>query len=103
MMTIAAREKVETRVFVARRETGVGFNEPADNQKLKIYNLIIMDKSGSMSSISDGQIKNLTKKEYRPCSGIAGFRDEETAPLFVRAINLDNIHLPQSFWKELAG
>ena len=29
MMTIAAREKVETRVCVVRRETGVGFDEPA--------------------------------------------------------------------------
>ena len=90
--------------------------QSSDNQKLKIYNLIILDKSGSMSSISDaaisgfnetvggirsaqerykdtqehfvslftfcncekkyvfenipvGQVKNLTKKEYRPCCG----------------------------------
>ena len=35
--------------------------------------------------------------------GIAGFRDEEIAPLFVRAINLPNVHLPLSFWKELVG
>ena len=33
--------------------------------------------------------------------GIAGFTDEEIAPLFVRAINIPNIHLPLSFWKEL--
>ncbi|MBO7648341.1 MAG: hypothetical protein J6S48_03170 [Bacteroidales bacterium] len=35
--------------------------------------------------------------------GIAGFRDKEIAPLFVRAINIANIHLPLSFWKELVG
>ena len=35
--------------------------------------------------------------------GIAGFRDEEIAPLFVRAINLPDVHLPLSFWKELVG
>ena len=35
--------------------------------------------------------------------GIAGFRDEEIAPLFVRTINLPNVHLPLSFWKELVG
>ena len=35
--------------------------------------------------------------------GIAGFRDDEIAPLFVRAINLPNVHLPLSFWKELVG
>lgn len=29
--------------------------------------------------------------------GIAGFRDEEIAPLFARAASLDNVHLPQSF------
>ena len=33
--------------------------------------------------------------------GIAGFTDEEIAPLFIRAINLPNVHLPLSFWKEL--
>lgn len=33
--------------------------------------------------------------------GIAGFSDKEIAPLFVRAINLPNVHLPKEFWKEL--
>ena len=33
--------------------------------------------------------------------GIAGFTDKEIAPLFIRAINLPNVHLPLSFWKEL--
>ena len=33
--------------------------------------------------------------------GIAGFTDEEIAPLFAGAINLPNVHLPLSFWKEL--
>lgn len=29
--------------------------------------------------------------------GIAGFRDEEIAPLFAKAINIPNIALPESF------
>ena len=29
--------------------------------------------------------------------GIAGFRDEEIAPLFAGAINLENVCLPESF------
>ena len=33
--------------------------------------------------------------------GIAGFADKEIAPLFVKAIDGANIHLPESFWKEL--
>ena len=33
--------------------------------------------------------------------GIAGFDDKEIAPLFIGAINVPNIHLPLSFWKEL--
>ena len=33
--------------------------------------------------------------------GIAGFDDKEIAPLFVKAIDVPNIHLPLSFWKEL--
>ena len=33
--------------------------------------------------------------------GIAGFTDAEIAPLFTRAINIPNVHLPNSFWKEL--
>lgn len=31
--------------------------------------------------------------------GIAGFRDEEIAPLFREARNIQNIWLPESFWK----
>lgn len=33
--------------------------------------------------------------------GIAGFADKEIAPLFIKAIDVQNIHLPESFWKEL--
>lgn len=33
--------------------------------------------------------------------GIAGFTPEDIAPLFVRAISVENIHLPESFWDEL--
>lgn len=33
--------------------------------------------------------------------GIAGFTPEEIAPLFIRATDLENIHLPESFWKIL--
>ena len=33
--------------------------------------------------------------------GIAGFKDEEIAPLFQRAVNLNNVSLPETFWKHL--
>lgn len=33
--------------------------------------------------------------------GIAGFTDEEIAPLFRRAMELENVSLPESFWKFL--
>lgn len=33
--------------------------------------------------------------------GIAGFTDDEMAPLFAKSINIPNIHLPLSFWEEL--
>lgn len=33
--------------------------------------------------------------------GIAGFTDEEIAPMFVTAVHLPNVHLPKSFWKEI--
>lgn len=33
--------------------------------------------------------------------GIAGFTPREIAPLFARAVNVENIHLPVDFWKEL--
>ena len=33
--------------------------------------------------------------------GIVGFADKEIAPLFIKAIDVSNIHLPESFWKEL--
>lgn len=33
--------------------------------------------------------------------GIAGFTPEEIAPLFHGAVNLENVSLPESFWKVL--
>ena len=33
--------------------------------------------------------------------GIAGFSDEEMAPLFAAAVNLENVYLPSSFWEVL--
>lgn len=33
--------------------------------------------------------------------GIAGFRPAEIAPLFVGAVEVENIYLPQDFWEEL--
>lgn len=33
--------------------------------------------------------------------GIAGFTDEEIAPLFRRAMKLENVSFPESFWKYL--
>lgn len=34
--------------------------------------------------------------------GIAGYRDEEIAPMFARAYSLPNVHLPESFWRVLS-
>ena len=33
--------------------------------------------------------------------GIAGFTPQEIAPLFAGAVEVENIHLPEDFWKEL--
>lgn len=33
--------------------------------------------------------------------GIAGYKDEDIAPLFTEAIKIENIALPASFWKVL--
>ncbi len=33
--------------------------------------------------------------------GIAGYKDEEIAPLFRNALSITNIHLPNSFWQQL--
>ncbi len=33
--------------------------------------------------------------------GIAGFKVSEIAPLFKDAVNIENIHLPESFWNEI--
>ena len=33
--------------------------------------------------------------------GIAGFTTQEMAPLFAGAVEVENIHLPEDFWKEL--
>lgn len=33
--------------------------------------------------------------------GLAGYKPEQIAPLFVKAIKVENIYLPESFWKVL--
>ena len=33
--------------------------------------------------------------------GIAGFRPADIAPLFANAVDVENIHLPEDFWKEI--
>ena len=33
--------------------------------------------------------------------GIAGFSEDEIAPLFRQAVSIDNISLPQGFWEQL--
>lgn len=33
--------------------------------------------------------------------GIAGFSVEEIAPLFIKAVEVENIYLPQRFWNIL--
>ena len=33
--------------------------------------------------------------------GIAGFTTDEIAPLFAKAVDVENIHLPKEFWNEL--
>lgn len=35
--------------------------------------------------------------------GIAGFRDEEIAPLFRQALSVPNIYLPEEFYRILSG
>ena len=31
--------------------------------------------------------------------GIAGFRDEDIAPLFAECVELENVFLPETFWR----
>ncbi|MBQ3709835.1 MAG: hypothetical protein II887_03940 [Bacteroidales bacterium] len=33
--------------------------------------------------------------------GIAGFKPADIAPLFANAVDVENIHLPEDFWKEI--
>jgi hypothetical protein len=33
--------------------------------------------------------------------GLAGYAPKDVAPLFLEAINVENIHLPAKFWKQL--
>ena len=45
--------------------------------------------------------RDLTFLVTRIGCGIAGFTDAEIAPMFVTAVNLPNVHLPESFWREI--
>jgi hypothetical protein len=33
--------------------------------------------------------------------GLAGYKPKDIAPLFEKAIDIENIHLPKSFWRKL--
>ena len=35
--------------------------------------------------------------------GLAGLTPQQVAPMFKRAVDVENIHLPQRFWNELGG
>lgn len=48
-----------------------------------------------------GEHRDRTFLVTRIGCGIAGFRDEEIAPLFAAARNLENVWLPESFWAVL--
>lgn len=45
---------------------------------------------------------NMTFLVTRIGCGIAGWRDEDVAPLFARAYSLPNVYLPKEFWKVLS-
>lgn len=47
------------------------------------------------------QHSDLTFLVTRIGCGIAGYGDSQVAPLFKRAVQLHNVALPESFWKEL--
>ena len=47
------------------------------------------------------QHSELTFLVTRIGCGIAGFTPAEIAPLFASAVEVENIYLPQDFWKEL--
>ena len=57
--------------------------------------------SRMLTSLFAKQHAELTFLVTRIGCGIAGFTDKEMAPLFIDAVDVANIHLPDSFWKEL--
>ncbi len=49
------------------------------------------------------QNPNLVFLVTRIGCGIAGFTEEEMAPLFADAVNVENVFLPDSFWEIIEG
>lgn len=49
------------------------------------------------------QNPNLVFLVTRIGCGIAGFTEEEMAPLFADAVNVENVFLPNSFWEIIEG
>ena len=47
--------------------------------------------------------QNLTFLVTKIGCGLAGLKPKEVAPLFSKAVNVSNIHLPSGFWDELMG
>lgn len=90
----------------AKRGVGYGLSGqtyaiPTKNAKVITLSLNIIRKHVTQFIEFAHEHKNLTFFVTEIGCGLAGYAPKDIAPLFLDAINLENVHLPESFFKEL--
>lgn len=100
----AARTALE--LFGAKHGEGIAFTGqcyaiPTKDKKIKTLSLDIIEKSIDLFLSFVPSFPTKTFLVTQIGCGLAGYTPEQIAPLFARAVDLDNVHLPAEFWEVL--
>lgn len=72
---------------------------PTKNQNLKTLSLPKIEKNVKNFTIFAKQNTNLSFLVTEIGCGLAGYKPDDIAPMFLEASQLQNVKLPKSFWK----
>ncbi len=100
----AARTALE--LFGAKRGEGIGFTGqcyaiPTKDRQIETLSLDIIEKYIDLFLHYVPHYATKTFLVTQIGCGLAGYTHEQIAPLFAKAVDLDNVHLPAEFWEVL--
>ena len=100
----AARTALE--LFGAKHGEGIGFTGqcyaiPTKDRQIETLSLDIIEKYIDLFLHYVPHYPTKTFLVTQIGCGLAGYTPEQIAPLFAKAVDLDNVHLPAEFWEVL--